>query len=229
MSKIIKIFMCVIWYSFFIVFWVNLTYSESCKYLSKINECIEARNNWNTNSITDFVCINNTNEDIKYQIVLDQEFKKMDEKMDKFLFDLDDNKNLYFWSTKKMNFIDGMNDIFLAKKYFRKSYRNICNEKVIIWVSNCNKDWKISTQSAKNYFSEGNYCRLLVETKLEIFENVAFDIMILNKKQTMLDDKKRYDIEQRKDYNRLLDIMNVNISYMERIWQKWTKKLSNPY
>jgi hypothetical protein len=53
--------------------------------------------------------------------------------------------------------------------------------------------------------------------------------MILNKKQTMLDDKKRYDIEQRKDYNRLLDIMNVNISYMERIWQKWTKKLSNPY
>jgi hypothetical protein len=40
---------------------------------------------------------------------------------------------------------------------------------------------------------------------------------------------KKYVIEERKKYNTLLDIMMVNIWYIERILKKWPAKIKKPY
>ena len=63
---------------------------------------------------------------------------------------------------------------------------------------------------------------------MEIFNSVAFNIMQLNKAQVSKDQKKLYDHEQRTKYNKLLDIMMINVWYIERIWQKWPSKIKNP-
>gem|GEM_PF-5854096 len=46
---------------------------------------------------------------------------------------------------------------------------------------------------------------------MEIFNSVAFNIMQLNKAQVSKDQKKLYDQEQRTKYNKLLDIMMINV------------------
>jgi hypothetical protein len=51
---------------------------------------------------------------------------------------------------------------------------------------------------------------------------------MLNKQQIKTDEKKIYDQLGRKNYNLLLDIMMINLSYLERIWKKWPVKLANP-
>jgi hypothetical protein len=51
---------------------------------------------------------------------------------------------------------------------------------------------------------------------------------MLNKEQIKADDKKIYDQWQRKNYNVLLDIMMINLWYLERIWNKWPMSLANP-
>jgi hypothetical protein len=70
---------------------------------------------------------------------------------------------------------------------------------------------------------------VLAETKLNVYKQVAFDILILNKMYIRKDSMKKYVIEERKKYNILLDIMMVNIGYIERILSKWPSKIKNPY
>jgi hypothetical protein len=53
--------------------------------------------------------------------------------------------------------------------------------------------------------------------------------LMLNKQQIKADDKKIYDQWQRKNYDKLLDLMMINIWYIERIWQKWPSKIQNAY
>jgi len=200
-------------------FWES-AYSESCKYISEIQRCKEANKNWTTKSIEDFVCIVWDGDDIAYQVVLDKEFKKIDNDIDKYLFDLEKYKNLYFWINKSKTYIDGVDDIFLAKKYFHKEYNEVCNEKLVYEVASCHIWDKTTIRNAKRNFSDWIDCRLLINTKLEIFEDVAFNILMMNKAWVRADEKKLYDQVQRTNYDNLLDIMNVNIWYLERIWQK---------
>ncbi|MBT6778790.1 hypothetical protein HOA93_03280 [bacterium] len=51
----------------------------------------------------------------------------------------------------------------------------------------------------------------LANQKLEIFDNITYSILLMNKQQVKADDKKKYDQLQRQDYNRVLDLMMVNI------------------
>ncbi len=212
------------------IFYVNYVYSESCKYAAQIQQCIEANKSWTTRSIDNFVCIVSADRDrVAYQVVLDEEFKKVDEKVDKYIYDLEEYKNLYFWINKSKTYIDWVNDIYLAKKYFHKEYNDICREKIVSQVVACNKDWRTSITNAKTMFSDWEECIKLVDKKLEIFEDVAFNVIMMNKAWVRADEKRLYDQVQRSNYDQLLNIMNVNLWYLERIWQKTPAFIGNPH
>lgn len=224
-NKIVIYFSLLLIFSLFIA---NSAYWEWCKYSWQIDQCISANDSGTTRSIEDFVCIVWTPEEISYQVVLDQLFKVLDDEMDKYIQDLEMDKSRYFWKSRQKNFIDWLNEIDLKKKYFYKEYSSICWEKIMQEVISCNKDEYTSNRNAKNYFQESD-CMSLVDKKLDIFDEVTFSILMLNKQQIKADDKKIYDQWQRTNYDTLLDIMMVNIWYAERIWQKWPSKIQNAY
>jgi hypothetical protein len=86
----------------------------------------------------------------------------------------------------------------------------------------------ISISQAKEYLegSSGD-CEKLTKVKIEIFNSVAFNVLQLNKSQVSRDQKKLYEQEQRTKYSKLSDLMMINLSYLERIWQKWPSKIKN--
>jgi len=69
----------------------------------------------------------------------------------------------------------------------------------------------------------------LVEKKLEIFDDLTFSVLMLNKQQIKKDEKKIYDQWQRRNYNILLWLMRINLWYLERVWKKWPSKILNTY
>jgi hypothetical protein len=72
------------------------------------------------------------------------------------------------------------------------------------------EDEKVSITNTKDFFKIGK-CEKLIEKKLEIFNDVAFSVLMLNKRQIRTDEKKTYDQLGRKNYNLLLDIMMINL------------------
>jgi hypothetical protein len=51
----------------------------------------------------------------------------------------------------------------------------------------------------------------LIETKLGIYEQVAYDILSLNKAQIRSDESKLLVTQERTKYDALIDLFNVNI------------------
>jgi len=219
--KTYSIFTFIFFITIFSFFNTNIAFWELCKYSWQINECNSANIKWNTKSIDDFVCIVWTKEDVTYQVVLDEEFKKIDKEMDKYIENLEKNKNLYFWKSKKRTYIDWVNDIHKNSAYFTEKYTNVCWEPLIENVISCMPWWKTSIPSAENFFlNKWSLCKRLIEKKMEIYNQIAFSVLMLNKQQINADEKKIYDQWQRRNYDKLLDIMMINLWYIERIWQK---------
>jgi len=69
----------------------------------------------------------------------------------------------------------------------------------------------------------------LAITKLDIYKEVAVDIMKTNKHEIRVDDRKTHTQKQREKYDSVLDLFRINLSYMERIWKKWVSKTKNPH
>ena len=210
------------------IFSIDFAQAEWCNYKWEIDQCTKANDSWTTRSIEDFVCIVGTPEEISYQVVLDKLFKDLDDEMDIYIEWLEKNKDTYFWLSRKKSFIDGLNDIDFKKKYFYKEYSNICWFTIMQEVLSCNKDKTTSTKNASKYFQESD-CMLLVEKKLEIYDKITFSILMLNKQQIKADEKKTYDQWQKGNYTKILDLMMVNLWYIERIRQKCPTKIQNAY
>lgn len=200
----------------------------SCAYKGEIDACISANESWTTKAIEDFVCITWTPEEVAYQVIVDLEFKPLDEEMDLFLEELETNKNYYFWIGRKKNYIEALNDIESKRKYFRNWYNKICWKNVVEIAKSCMEDETISVTTSQDYFKVAD-CNTLLETKLEIFNDVAYSILLLNKTQVKTDEKKLYDQKQRANYDMFLEILSVNFWYLERISKKWPRKLLNTY
>ncbi len=206
---------------------------ETCEYFSQIDRCMSAQENWSQKSIEDFVCINWNRAKVSYQIILDMEFKKIDDKMDLTLTKLEENKNTYFWINADKSYIDWINYIHDKWAEFGKEYSELCSSIILEKAISCsNKDksnQSVPISEAIKYF-DNNWasCKDLINKKISIFKDVAFWVLMLNKLQIKADEKKTYDQTQRWNYDHLLDIMMINLWYIERIWQKWPSKLANP-
>jgi hypothetical protein len=63
-------------------------------------------------------------------------------------------------------------------------------------------------------------CENLVATKLDIYKQVSFDVLKLNKSQIKNDTYKSVMQDQRGKYDRLIDLININLNFIERIWAR---------
>ena len=224
--KIYLIILIILW-----LFYINPVNAAWCKYKSKIDKCVSANSDASQKNTCDFVCPSTkVYEQIAFQVALDMEFKTLDVEMEKYIEDLEKYKSIYFWVNKQKNYINGINDIHTKKTYFHLEYLDICNNVLKQEVIKCTDDEKISIPNAKEFFiNKGSNCRTLIDKKLEIFQDITFNILMLNKQQIKLDEKKLYDQWERRAYNKLLDLMMINLWYLERIWQKIPSFTSKPH
>lgn len=223
----------------FTFFYINISYS--CKYTSEINSCksaVSKISNSKTSTIIswsslkdfdNFVCLQDTYETIVMQIALDLNFRKIDDEMDLYLDKLSREKNLYFWVDSQYTYFDAVNDISSMSRYFRNKYFEACSISLSEAIS-CIEGESISTSTAKEYIFWSTWeCRDLINIKMSIFDNVSYNILLLNQQQVSRDQKKLYDQELRTKYSKIIDIMMINLWYIERLWMKWPSKTKNTY
>lgn len=236
-------------FTFFCLF-VSQVNAE-CKYQAQIDQCSEALDWYNTSidwavsfitsgesikTIDEFICLQAPAEERILQIVLDNNFKKVDAEVDAYLASLDSQKDKYFGQDSDKTYLDWVNEISKKSEEFKNKYHAACqttyNEALsCIWTEDSGN---ISIAQASKYLNNQTNnssweCYSLANVKIEIFNNVSFNILLLNKQQVLKDEKKLYEQETRTKYDWLLDLMIVNMGYMERIWQKWTVKVKNVY
>lgn len=223
---------------FFLVFWVLFFLSQANanigKYQSEIDECNQAYKDWSTLNIEDFVCINDKNEQKRaYQIVLDKEFKKIDKEWEKFILDLEKNKNYYFGEKKKedfLNWFSAIESIFWWNKDLFLKYKALCDYWILQETINY-FPWSSTTITQWLNFlkDEKSDCMGLVMTKLKINALVSYNILKLNKEQVRKDSKKTYTQKERTFMDKLWESFSTNLSYVERIWQKTPTMIKHPY
>lgn len=223
----LKIFKYILYFIIFLFFLDNSVFS--CEYKSDIERCEKANKNWTTKSIEEFSCISWPYETIASQVVLDKLFWDIDLEMDNYIFKLEKNKNLYFWPEKTKNFVEGIDDIYIARDYFYDKYIKACRE-VPEETSTCMENETISNELFRKFSWESwTLCRKLVETKMSIYDDITWSIMIINNMQVNFDYKRLYDQVQRSDYNRVIDLMIINLWYIERIVSKLPSFTKNTY
>jgi len=211
-----------------IFFFIWIQIAEWCTYQGEIDACKAANLTWNVNSIEDYVCIMWTDEEVAFQVTLDMDFKDLDDEMDSYIEELEDNKNKYFGIEREKNFIDWINDIQEKSAYFYWEYKAICWIEIIKKVRECIPEQKTSIRNSKKFFDEYD-CMTLVEQKMDIFDDITFSILMLNKKQVKTDEKKKYDQLENDNYNKLIEILRINIWYIERIWSKIPSITETPH
>lgn len=240
MKKIVFVIMIYIITSFY-----NVFAEDTCEYKSQIDRCTQAQNPNSTRNIQDFVCIFNSDRNYRtIQIILDEEFKKIDKKVLKFLQDLEKDKDKFFWKNAEKIKIDPLIDALDLVHYkfndlsweYAREYAEACNKTILVKALWCtaDKEWMEAINATKimskiNQQKKDPFCHEMYKNKLKIYENIRINVLKLNKLSVRKDNKKTYQQENRWNYEKLIDIINVNVWYMERIWKKWPSKTKNPH
>lgn len=220
------------WFLFVLIISFDVFADQSCEYTSEIEACTQAFKSGMTRNIEDFVCINDKNPEKRiYQIILDLKFKDIDDELNWYLSFLDKNKDYYFWKNKKESYMDWQETIESKFNYwweYRLKYKKLCDLEVMQASISC-LWWKTTNVISKDFLWSWGDCIWLAQKKLDIYKKVAYDLLKLNKDQVRKDDRKEYVQKERTMYDTLLDLFNINIGYLERVWMKWPTKTKNPY
>lgn len=236
LAKNIKIIssLSILWISA-VSFWIyslnaDTTVAPECKYAGKIKQCVEANSsltNW-PRTIEDFVCISSSSrEKIAYNIVLDDEFKKIDTRIQTYLEWIEKAKNEYFWSEAQKTLFDWITDLNKAfsdtKTWFYQEYIDVCADNKIVKEALACSNPGTTLEASKFVVDDSgkNLCMDLAETKLAIFRQIATDLLKSNKHQIELDAQKAYMQKQRGKYDELIDNMSINQNYINKIDNKW--------
>ena len=65
---------------------------------------------------------------------------------------------------------------------------------------------------------------MLAKVKTDIFLEIAYNWLLLNRQQVTRDQQKEYIQNQRENFWDVLEAMRVNQAYIERLNKKWTSK-----
>lgn len=163
------------------------------------------------------------NEDI-FQQSVDNHFGKIDKKIEIYLNNLNKEKNHCFWKDKKQNFVECIDEIEKNFDNYTIEYNNSC---IKILKETIDKWEYISSLEAQKFIDNKkwtNLCTELYDFKIKIYRWVAYDILKKNKYQILKDENKLFTQEQRKKYDKLLDLIRINLWYIERLWKKWPSK-----
>lgn len=190
---------------------------NTCEYIGKRDQCIIANKNGSARSITEFSCLqSSSSEEILDQIILDVKFREIDDKIETFLDALDKDKEAAANDTNRV--IDDISKNLLAEWVYYKEYKDLCNGWILAERAKCN-DVPIETawERVRDNSLE-TQCMALVNNKLDIYAQVAYDKTKLNKAQ-VLQDQYKEDIVQvmRGKFDELLSIMTDIIWFMWRL------------
>ena len=220
-----KYFWCLVFFG--ILFHIFPTQAENnCKYQSQIDTC---KSSTNPLEITEFVCPTENQNDAKVvpQVILDIEFQKIDREVEMYIDFLEKNKDVYFWPRAQKTYPEAIDDIvskFEMEWYFGKRYTQWCltnnpEKPSILWESLKCLWWVANIQNISSFFNQTT-CTQLVATKLDIYRDVSFQVLKLNKSQIQKDTYTTVMQDQRGKYDRLIDMINLNLSFIERIWAR---------
>jgi len=205
--------LCITWYV-----WVFAEESEGleCEYASKFQQCKVANQNGSTRSIKDFICLqSNRDEDILDQIILDVEFKKIDDEVESFLDALWEDKEKAATDTNRV--IDDISKNLLPEWVFHKRYKALCNNWILAKRLSCKSP--IANTAAGNrikWSDTSDACLTLVGNKLDIYAQVAFDTTKLNKAEVLRDQYKEDIVQKTRDkFDKLISLM------VEIVWHMW--------
>lgn len=211
--------------------------SDNCAYEWEFQLCKQANKDGSTRGIEDFVCLSSNNSfDIMGQIILDKNFKEIDREVEEYLESLQKNKDYFFWPNAQQPFVDAVDEVeWIFSKYgtFWKKYWDVCSvvsaEGVLQQTLQC--FWWVmpSVYTLRYFWWSDTSCQNLIGVKLEINKQVAYDILKLNKAQVKKDEDKKYFQKERDMYDTLLEIIMVNVGYLERIWKKWPSKTKDAH
>jgi len=228
-----KIFTLLLVLLFWSIFIFHFSYWENSASW-KLEKCIKANKNWTTRTLSEaewFICIESTSTgEIISQIIFDEEFSKIDDEIDKYLINLEEDKDKYFWPDADSNYIVASDEI--EKKFsvyweYWNEYKEICWTN-IIWKIMEYQEWELWIINASNFFEE-TVCMQMANLKLYIYRQVAYDILMLNKLSVREDSAKEHMQLERAAYDTLLNDMMINAWYMERISKKWPSVTQNTY
>lgn len=219
-------------FTFFITNWEETKKASSCSYSWKINQCMDSQDN--IRSISDFVCINGSLEEVALQVVLDEKFKEIDEKIEEYLEWLENAKDNYFWPNKKEEFTNWVNDI---EKYlwpwgeFEKQYEKLCDWEILAETIKClwNEISNVNASSYLKNFKSGDMCRTLYKVTLNNYRATAYAILKENKFQIQHDEHKKFTQKQRGKFDELIDYMIENIWYLDDISSDVQSTTKHPY
>lgn len=188
-----------------------------CSYASKFERCVVVNRTWSSRTIEDFACIASNDYDVILdQIILDEKFEEIQEKQLSFLAWLlsDKEKSL----TDPLRIIDDVTKTFSPEWVFSKDYQDLCNGWILAerltctgkiwnpWAGNRIADWGLKSE-----------CMQLVNTHLDIYKSVAYDIMKRNKSEVLQDKTKEYFQQENTKYDEILSTMWQIIGHTERI------------
>lgn len=215
--------------------------APSCPFKKDFDDCVAANKNGTTRAVSlnnQIICIESQDEyQIMFQLVLDYRMREkdapaaIDSQVYKYLKSLQKYKDYFFGKDYQEPFtkaVDEIESVFGKYGEFGKKYTDACSATalngVLLQTLQCFEDQQVPISDSLDAFLWETTCQNLITTKLEIYRQVAYDILQLNKWQVKKDEDKLYMQQERWSYDKLLEIMMINLWYLERIWKKWPSK-----
>lgn len=238
---------------FIFIFFSIIPISYWCKYSSEISQCNSQIKKflpkdgwdfiWVWSSIKwfdDFVCLQAPSEIRTAQIAMDMNFREIDAEVDTYLEELESQKDRFFWKDSEFNYYQWVDYIYDKVNEFEEKYIAACKLSIKeTWectkntlYDDADSQSSISIWEAIEYLWNWKWswwkCYDLVKMKSDILSSVSYNILLLNQQSVQKDQQTLYEQETRTKYNKVLDIMMINIWYIERIWQKTPSFTKNP-
>lgn len=193
------------------------TINADCEYLGDLSQCIDANRNGRPLSIKEFVCIQSRDKEaILDQIILDRNFKYIDDEIEIYLEGLANDKEIVLLNPAKI--VDEITKNLSREGYYFKEYKKLCQWGLLEERLTCTPE--ISNPQAALRIKDGTQetqCLALVENKLDIYTQVAYDTIKLNKNEVLLDKKQLFEQQERTKYDELLSMMLQIVWFLERM------------
>ncbi len=218
--------LCIWWYMWAFLWEVR---ALECEYAGKFEQCKVANQNGSTRSIKDFICLqSNRDEDILDQIILDVEFKKIDDQVEAFLDSLGQDKEKAATETNRV--IDDISKNLLPEGVYHKQYKALCNGGILKKRATCSSPIAITAAWNRIKWSDvSDACLTLVANKLDIYAQVAYDTTKLNKAQVLRDQYKKDIVQKTRDkFDSLISLMVDIVGHMWRLARWITHWTPNP-
>ena len=170
-----------------------------------------------------------------FQESIYKNFKPIDEKIETYLTNLSRDKNYCFGEERQKTFVECVDFIektfSISWKYavwddtwWDDSYSEACTKSLWETIDNQEEQSIPSVDSTTILDRSKGACSELYKFKLSIYKSVAYDILKKNKYAILKDEHKLFTQKNRTKYDKLLDLIRINLWYIERLWKKWPSK-----